>query len=38
VLDGERIGELRVGVCTDRRSLRRAIVRAFWDSIDGGQA
>lgn len=29
-----RIGDLRVGVCTERRSLRLGLVRAFWDSID----
>ncbi|HEV8245138.1 MAG TPA: HTH-type transcriptional activator IlvY [Polyangiaceae bacterium] len=35
VLDVEpRLGELRIGVCTQRRKLRSPIVRAFWDSID----
>lgn len=35
VLDVEpRVGEFRVGVCTERRSLKSPIVRAFWDSID----
>jgi LysR family positive regulator for ilvC len=35
VLEGDtRLGELRVGVCTERRSLKSALVRAFWDSID----
>jgi LysR family positive regulator for ilvC len=29
-----RLGEFRVGVCTERRSLKTPIVRAFWDSID----
>lgn len=31
-----RLGEFRVGVCSERRSLKNAIVRAFWDSIDEG--
>lgn len=31
-----RIGEFRVGVCTERRSLKSPIVRAFWDSIEEG--
>jgi LysR family positive regulator for ilvC len=35
VLDLEpRVGEFRVGVCTERRALKAPIVRAFWDSID----
>lgn len=29
-----RIGEFRVGVCTEPRALKTPIVRAFWDSID----
>ncbi len=37
VLDVEpRLGEFRVGVCSERRSLKNAVVRAFWDSIDDG--
>jgi LysR family positive regulator for ilvC len=36
VLDVEPgLGEFRVGVCTERRSLKIPLVRAFWDSIDG---
>jgi LysR family positive regulator for ilvC len=29
-----RLGEFRVGVCSERRALKTPIVRAFWDSID----
>lgn len=29
------LGELRVGVCTERRKLRTAIIRAFWESVEG---
>jgi LysR family transcriptional regulator, positive regulator for ilvC len=29
-----RLGEFRVGVCTERRSLKTPIVRAFWASIE----
>ena len=32
-LDAE-LGELRVGVCTERRKLKIAVVRAFWESVD----
>jgi LysR family positive regulator for ilvC len=28
------LGELRVGVCTERRKLRTAIVKAFWESVE----
>ena len=28
------LGELRVGVCTERRKLKTAIVKAFWESVD----
>jgi LysR family positive regulator for ilvC len=28
------LGELRVGVCTQRRKLKSPLVRAFWDAID----
>jgi LysR family positive regulator for ilvC len=28
------LGELRVGVCTERRRLRTSVVRAFWESVD----
>jgi len=39
ILDVEpRIGEFRVGVCTERRSLKTPVVRAFWDSIDARAA
>ncbi|HEY8944506.1 MAG TPA: LysR substrate-binding domain-containing protein, partial [Polyangiaceae bacterium] len=35
LLDVEpRVGEFRVGVITERRSLKSPVVRAFWDSID----
>jgi LysR family positive regulator for ilvC len=29
-----RLGDLRVGVCSERRNLKTRIVRAFWDSLD----
>ena len=29
-----RLGEFRVGVCTERRSLKQPLIRAFWESID----
>lgn len=32
-----RVGEFRVGVCTERRSLKTPLVRAFWESIDEGR-
>jgi LysR family positive regulator for ilvC len=32
-LDAE-LGELRVGVCTERRKLKTAVVKAFWESVD----
>jgi LysR family positive regulator for ilvC len=28
------LGELRVGVCTERRKLKLPVVRAFWESVD----
>nr|PZN17572.1 MAG: HTH-type transcriptional activator IlvY [Pseudomonadota bacterium] len=28
------LGDLRVGICIERRALKKPIVRAFWDSID----
>jgi LysR family positive regulator for ilvC len=28
------LGELRVGVCTERRKLKTAVIRAFWESVD----
>ncbi len=28
------LGELRVGVCTERRKLKTAVVKAFWESVD----
>jgi LysR family positive regulator for ilvC len=35
LLDVEpRLGDLRVGVCSERRNLKTPIVRAFWDSLD----
>ncbi|HET9932308.1 MAG TPA: HTH-type transcriptional activator IlvY [Polyangiaceae bacterium] len=33
-----RLGEFRVGVCTEKRSLKTPLVRAFWDSIDEARA
>lgn len=33
-----RVGEFRVGVCTERRSLKTPLVRAFWDSIEAEAA
>jgi LysR family positive regulator for ilvC len=32
-LDAE-LGELRVGVCTERRKLKTAVVKAFWESVE----
>jgi LysR family transcriptional regulator, positive regulator for ilvC len=29
-----RLGDLRVGVCSERRALKTPIVKAFWDSLD----
>ena len=34
---GPSLGEFRVGVCTPRRRLASPIVRAFWDSLPGGE-
>lgn len=35
ILDVEpRVGEIRVGVITERRALKSRLIRAFWDSID----
>jgi LysR family positive regulator for ilvC len=28
------LGELRVGVCTERRKLKVPVVKAFWESVD----
>ena len=28
------LGELRVGVCTERRKLKTAVVKAFWESVE----
>jgi LysR family positive regulator for ilvC len=37
VLDAESdLGDLRVGVCIERGSLKSAVVRAFWDSVAAG--
>ena len=33
-----RLGEFRVGVCTEKRSLKTPLVRAFWESIDEARA
>jgi LysR family positive regulator for ilvC len=32
------LGEFRVGVCTQRKSLKSPLVRAFWESIDAAPA
>ena len=30
------LGEFRVGVCTQRRKLQSPLIRAFWESMEGG--
>jgi LysR family positive regulator for ilvC len=36
--DAADLGEFHVGVCTARRKLASPLVRAFWDSLEGGDA
>jgi LysR family positive regulator for ilvC len=36
-LPGDTLGDLAVGVCAERRKTKVAVVKAFWDSVEGAR-